>query len=191
MNMVIHLIGVHHSIQHNGGNFRAIPGLSALREQFQYYLVRTIREFGISVLAEELNEDVLAIFNASESMAASSARKAGISHVFCEPGLRLRSSLGFTKQLQGKHHVVRERLWYEKIMVHRSERVLFICGANHVSTFSRLVREKGHAVVILTTYYGRNFFQAFTSRQFCQSLCPHAGLSHEPQNLSNLLIIPH
>ncbi|MBT8421207.1 MAG: hypothetical protein KJO08_10150, partial [Gammaproteobacteria bacterium] len=82
---MIHLIGVHHSIQHNGGDLRHMPGLAALREQFRYYLISTVKTCGVSILAEELNEDVLAIFNATESSARFVAGELGISHLFCEP----------------------------------------------------------------------------------------------------------
>ena len=172
--MVIYLIGVHHSIQHNGGNLRGIQGLSSLREQFQYYLMRTTKEFGISVLAEELNEDALTMFNASESLARFVAGRLGISHVFCEPDLHTRSSLGFTKQLQKKHHVIRELLWYDKIADYKGKHIVFICGVNHIPTFSKLIRKKGRRAIILTSYYGRNFFESFSPRHFCQSLCPRA-----------------
>nr|VFJ43350.1 MAG: hypothetical protein BECKDK2373C_GA0170839_100528 [Candidatus Kentron sp. DK]VFJ56476.1 MAG: hypothetical protein BECKDK2373B_GA0170837_105815 [Candidatus Kentron sp. DK] len=168
---MIYVIGVHHGIQHNGGDLRYLPGLAALREQFRYYLMSTVREFGISVLAEELNEDVLALFDASESLAQSVAGALGIPHVFCEPDSRTRSSLGFAERLQRKHHFVRERLWYDKIVDYRSGSILFICGANHVSTFPALARSKGQDVVVLTSYYGRRFFANFTDRRFCQSLC--------------------
>ena len=163
---MIYLIGVHHSIQHNGGDLRNIPGLSALREQFQYYLIKTTKEFGISVLAEELNEDALSVFNASESLARSVAGKFGISHVFCEPDLQTRSSLGFTKKLEKKHHFVREMLWYDKIIDYKGERVIFICGVNHIPSFSKLIRKKGEHAIILTSYYGKNFFETFSSRRF-------------------------
>nr|VFJ88977.1 MAG: hypothetical protein BECKH772A_GA0070896_1001224 [Candidatus Kentron sp. H]VFJ89751.1 MAG: hypothetical protein BECKH772B_GA0070898_1000634 [Candidatus Kentron sp. H]VFJ97207.1 MAG: hypothetical protein BECKH772C_GA0070978_1001124 [Candidatus Kentron sp. H] len=169
---MIYLIGVHHSIQHDGGDPRSMPGLAALREQFRYYLMRATREFGVSVLAEELNEDVLAMFNASESLAGSVAGRLGISHVFCEPDLHTRSTLGFTKHLQKKHHAVRERLWYDKITDYKGQRIIFICGANHVPGFTKLVRRKGQPVTTLTSYYGRAFFQAFPPHRFCQSLCP-------------------
>nr|VFJ87472.1 MAG: hypothetical protein BECKLFY1418A_GA0070994_1001128 [Candidatus Kentron sp. LFY]VFK18236.1 MAG: hypothetical protein BECKLFY1418C_GA0070996_104017 [Candidatus Kentron sp. LFY] len=175
--MVIYLIGVHHSIQHNGGNLQKIPGLSALREQFQYYLIKATKELRISVLAEEFNEDALEIFNASESLAKSIAQRFGISHVFCEPSLQTRSSLGFTKQLQKKHHVIRELLWYDKIIDYKGQRIIFICGANHIPTFTKLVRKKGQHATVLTSYYGRGFFEAFSPYRFCQSLCPRAVVS--------------
>nr|VFK15750.1 MAG: hypothetical protein BECKLPF1236B_GA0070989_108313 [Candidatus Kentron sp. LPFa]VFK68755.1 MAG: hypothetical protein BECKUNK1418G_GA0071005_12662 [Candidatus Kentron sp. UNK]VFK73714.1 MAG: hypothetical protein BECKUNK1418H_GA0071006_12594 [Candidatus Kentron sp. UNK] len=168
--MVIYLIGVHHSIQHNGGNLRNIPGLFALREQFQYYLISTTREFGISVLAEELNEDALKMFNASESLARFVAGRLGIAHMFCEPSLRARSSLGFTKQLQKKHHFIRELLWYDKMIDYKGKRIVFICGVNHIPTFSRLIQEKGQHAIILTSYYGRNFFESLSPHRFYQSL---------------------
>jgi len=175
--MVIYLIGVHHSIQHNGGDLRKIPGLSALREQFQYYLINITKEFGISVLAEELNEDALKMFNASESLARSVAGKFDISHIFCEPSLHTRSSLGFTKQLQKKHHFTRELLWYDKIINCKGdgERVIFICGVNHVSTFTKLLQKKGQHAIVLTSFYGRSFFETFAPHQFCHSLCPRAN----------------
>nr|VFK53601.1 MAG: hypothetical protein BECKTUN1418F_GA0071002_102518 [Candidatus Kentron sp. TUN]VFK54298.1 MAG: hypothetical protein BECKTUN1418D_GA0071000_102117 [Candidatus Kentron sp. TUN]VFK55144.1 MAG: hypothetical protein BECKTUN1418E_GA0071001_102518 [Candidatus Kentron sp. TUN] len=172
--MVIYLVGVHHSIQHNGGDLRLIPGLSALRDQFRYYLINATKEFGISVLAEESNEDVLRMFNASESLARSVAGKFGISHAFCEPSLQMRASLGFTKHLRGKHHFFRELLWYDKIINYKGQRIIFICGANHVPTFAELIQKKGQRAVVLTSYYGRNFFEVFSPHQFCRSLCPRA-----------------
>ncbi|VFM95440.1 MAG: hypothetical protein BECKG1743D_GA0114223_100503 [Candidatus Kentron sp. G] len=158
--VVIHVIGLHHGIQHNGGVLRHIPGLAALREQFGYYLMGVVKERGISVLAEELNKDALAMFHAPESLAESVAGKLGIAHVFCEPDLRTRSSLGFTRRLGKKHHFVRERLWYNEIIGYKGQRILFICGANHVASFTEFARGKGQPVTVLTSYYGRGFFEA-------------------------------
>lgn len=170
---MIYLIGVHHGIQHNGGDIRNIPGLATLREQFGYYLMSAAKEFGVSVLAEELNEDVLKLFNASESLAESVARRLGIVHVFCEPDSHTRSSLGFTKQLQRKHHAIRERLWYDRITDYKWDRLIFICGANHIRTFTELVRGKGREARVLTPYYGRDFFENASSLRFCRFLCPY------------------
>ncbi|NNJ85467.1 MAG: hypothetical protein HKP13_11150 [Gammaproteobacteria bacterium] len=166
-----------------------MSGLAALREQFRYYLISTVKACGVSVLAEELNEDVLAIFNATESSARVVAGELGISHLFCEPSFRMRASLGFTKQLQRKHHFVRERLWYDKIANYKGQRIIFICGANHVPTFAGLVRDKGQRVVILTAYYGRDFFESVTPHRFCQILCPRnpPPAPYGPAILSNLL----
>nr|VFJ54297.1 MAG: hypothetical protein BECKFW1821A_GA0114235_10472 [Candidatus Kentron sp. FW] len=166
--MIIYLIGVHHSIQHDGGDLGNIPGLAALREQFRYYLMKTLEELGVSVLAEELNEDALAIFNTPESLARSIAGKSGVSHVFCEPSWEMRKSLGFTGKLQRKHHVIRELFWYNKIVDYKGERIIFICGANHIPSFTALIRKKGQHAIVLTPYYGQGFFSNFDYHLDCE-----------------------
>lgn len=42
-----------------------------------------------------------------------------------------------------KQWPIRENFWFEKLQPHLDENVLFICGAQHSTRFSKLLKSKG------------------------------------------------
>lgn len=131
------------------------------------------RELKISLIAEELNEEVLKEKKATSCTALDIARSLSVDHLFCDPDRSQRKSLGiptdseiYGKMLSEKNNVqgnlresfrrekekffgLREEFWFERMGGRLDNHVLFICGADHIPGFCALLSEKGHDSKIL------------------------------------------
>lgn len=155
MNMII-IIGTSHTIQTTEPNFKV-------------FLEKLCQEFSVRAVAEEMNEVALAEKNYAESMPMQIAKALQIEHKFCDPNRSKRTELGIFQETEIRYqawisrskqteseiaalvvasHVKREQYWLEQLRSLNVWPVLFICGADHVTSFKHLVEQQGIAVHI-------------------------------------------
>lgn len=166
---MIYLVGIRHEFQHNGRG--SIDEIS--KKKLISYLESTIKEHGVSLIAEEFNEEALQKSNATIDTVGCLADKLNIKHLFCDPNTEerkiigipscdeIKKGLGFTKPYlshdevktldaeKKKYFPQRENFWFEKIKKYPDEVIIFLCGPDHVEGFESLLVDKGYTPEIL------------------------------------------
>jgi hypothetical protein len=155
---MLYLIGVDHSVQHDGRAGYRGPEFERLRQGFSEFLVQAAQKIDAIVITEECNEEVLTKFAATKSIASTVAAELGIRHLFCEPSNAERNWIGITRTGSPADYEKREMFWLEKLMVIKETSILFILGADHVTSFSELAKNTGLSVCVAEEYYGREYF---------------------------------
>lgn len=151
--MVI-IIGTSHSIQLKS-------------DKLKYFLEDLCRVHNISAVVEEMNSDTLEERDCSASIPMQVARFLGVLHLFCDPSRAERVRLDilqendiraqgflrnwFEEEVQqriAESHAKRERYWFDQLRDLDQWPILFICGADHVKSFSLLLEKNGIEVHI-------------------------------------------
>jgi hypothetical protein len=151
------LVGTSHDYQ--------IPG-NAGANDFQAVLENLSREHSVRAIAEEHSLDALRMANALETICKKVARRLGLQHAYCDPGIEDRKSLGVQQENDIKmrkfhdrsidfqnelriSHLKREQFWMDRVCELNCWPLLFVCGANHIESFSTLSRKQGAVVLIV------------------------------------------
>jgi hypothetical protein len=86
----VYIIGIDHLLQYRNGIVSA-----DIFDEFAGYIADIIGIYNISTVAEEFNREYLdEVYFSSEAMIESAAMKAGVTHIFCDPGKKERAHLG-------------------------------------------------------------------------------------------------
>ena len=144
--MQISIIGTYHAYQLSGhGN--------CSWEQFRGFVRSFVERGDFDLLAEEMSAEAIAMcadVGVSGSVLNELASEHTIMHLFADPNAQERDALGIggssdlPKETQEK---IREQEWLRRItQTPNTTRVLFVIGANHVSSVVRQLRQEGHAV---------------------------------------------
>jgi len=131
----VHLIGLNHKYQLGLDHLPGVPPISDLTAQditqFCNFLLKTGQNYGIKGIAEEMNADALRKWGIrGESVPCTYASRMGFPHRYCEAPAQ--DSLKMTSD-------EREQYWLEQISDFKKFPLLFICGADHVSSFKSLL----------------------------------------------------
>jgi hypothetical protein len=141
--VTLFLIGTSHGFQKG---MRNVPTdhyrefLDLLRQAVQRHEVKTI--------AEEMSEDALG--NNAVSLPALVAAELAIVHVFCDPNKLERAAAGLPVEDCPATWGKREHEWIERLKCCEFP-ALFVCGANHVPTFTEGCSSQQIAVQVLQT----------------------------------------
>ena len=164
MNKRLVLIGTSHTYQYGAGNAWSskAPCTPEDEQVFRKMLTDVAVKHRVGCIAEEMNEDGLAEAEKSASVPQIIAGILGLPHIFCELNRQERVALGIEQEndirisafLNGKsegdveaalkeqfHR--RESVWLERVEALGTWPVLFICGANHVPSFTALLQQSG------------------------------------------------
>lgn len=166
----VFLIGTQHTYQYGVGSTYGGGCTQEEESDFRQLVESASRKFAVRGLAEELNEDGLSEHNVTRSVLQHQAGALGLPHCFCEPGRQERAALGIrqgnevevTGWINGwsedevKKRLLaefrkRETVWCDRLSAFDKWPVLFVCGADHVDTFSSLLPERGLEVEVLET----------------------------------------
>lgn len=144
----IYLVGVDHQVQHNGPTM--IPEREKAISDFCHFLEATAKEFRISLMAEEFNEDALEMSLATKSTVQQIAERLGLKHKYCDPTKNTRTQLGLHNDRD-----LREEYWLSCLNDYvEAERILFVCGAEHLGTFHQKLTLKGLPAMKLPETFG-------------------------------------
>lgn len=153
--MVI-IVGTSHTIQTTDIELRA-------------FLELLCREYNVRGVAEEMSTQALTEKGCSVSIPMDVSRTLGVPHRFCDPDREKRAKLGIRQEndirLDGflsnsslseaevaaclaESNARRERYWLDQLRQFNVWPVLFVCGANHVTSFTRLLKQEGVVVHI-------------------------------------------
>lgn len=164
----VFLIGTHHTYQYGVGSTYAKACSRSEEAGFRALIARAAKRYAVCGLAEELNEDGLLEHGVTESVVQQEAARLGLPHCFCEPSYVERAALGVlqwndlrllawsnrwsTDELERRNQIEfrkRETVWCERLQTLNTWPVLFVCGADHVESFSALLVEHGLSVEVL------------------------------------------
>lgn len=158
------LIGTAHTFQRP----QTGPIVPAI-EEFRCFIRNLCVQNGVRALAEEMNRQALQEHGVQESIAQQLSRELGLIHQFSDPATKERSMLGIRSEndirIEGwikrwsqkeidkaviqnaNSDRVREGYWFLKLLEIDTWPILFICGADHFSPFSSLLRKADVTVV--------------------------------------------
>lgn len=141
------------------------------------FLERLCRDFNIRAMAEEMNEEALAETNCASSIPMRIASALKIPHRFCDPNRTERAKLGIRQENEFRiqawlssstlsdselaarvteSYAMRERYWLEQLRELNVWPVLFICGADHVSSFCELLKQQSIAAHVAAEDWASN-----------------------------------
>lgn len=129
---MIYLIGVDHIVQHDRSHKET--------KRFIPYLEDKIISLGIKFVGEEWNEDAEMIGIFKTTTVQDIARDYKVKHEFCDPR---------KGETENRSFAVREKFWYKKILNRVDDEMIFICGSEHLPSFSKFLKSKGVYVKIL------------------------------------------
>jgi hypothetical protein len=132
-------------IQHGGAMTKA---KRRFIDEFAVYLESSARELKVTEIAEEFNQDALGKSNTTYCTAREVAAKLGIRHRFCDPTAEERKQHAIFTDDQ------REQFWLRRLSGPKEEDILFICGDNHIESFSRRLTKAGYSNKILSRRWG-------------------------------------
>jgi hypothetical protein len=141
------------------------------------FLERLCRDFNIRAMAEEMNEEALAETNCTSSIPMQIASALKMPHMFCDPNRTERAKLGIHQENEFRiqawlssstlsdselaarvteSYAMRERYWLEQLRELKVWPVLFICGADHVSSFCELLKQQSIAAHVAAEDWASN-----------------------------------
>ena len=140
MTLAVYLIGVDHRFQ-RVGSFGLPPGVT---DEFASLLRALAPEHQIRGIAEEMSIEGLGMHrSAGGSLAFLIARELGLPHLYCDPSKETRQRLGIGSDAD------REQYWLEQLRSFTAFPCLFVTGATHTVSFSRLLRSSGFTASVL------------------------------------------
>lgn len=117
-------------------------------DQFAVYLESKARELVVTAIAEEFSEDALDKSNTTYCTAREVAPKLCIAHRFCDPTTEERKQHAVFTDSQ------REKFWLTRLSGSKEEDILFICGDDHIESFSKRLTKAGYPNQILSRRWG-------------------------------------
>jgi hypothetical protein len=147
------LIGTSHKYQ--------VPSCAAA-SKFQAFVEKVGARFHVRAIAEEMSLEALAQKSAARTVCNEVADAQNLGHRYCDPNNAQRAALGVRDELdiraQGflanwsqeaieieirESHIIRESYWLEQLLELDHWPALFVCGADHVTSFQALLKING------------------------------------------------
>jgi hypothetical protein len=155
---MIYLIGVCHAVQDYRWSDNQWQKNTELREvyaeltkKFEAYLRGVIKDYQITLLAEEYNKEALrGIY--PKSVLKDIADSLSLSHLYCDPDNKERKQFGIRTEEE------REKFWFDKIKMHVNDNILFIAGACHIESFSDLIKKNGYNFSVINEDWEKEKF---------------------------------
>lgn len=165
---MIYIHGINHNTQHRGKGCDP-DGASELEK----FLESLCGEKDISVVAEEFSNEACEYSDVKVSVCHQVANRLHLTPIYCDPNSSERRKLGIPSQaelvkqakkelgvkiiigkestdyydrLAAQYHNIREKFWLTKLKPHKGENVLFLCGIEHVDSFTAMLIKDGWEV---------------------------------------------
>jgi hypothetical protein len=166
---LLHMIGTSHHYQYGMGAKRGEVACTEAQESaFRDFAHSSALACQVEAIAEELNEEGLREAGKPVSVLQSLANDLDLPHLFCEPDRSERDVLGAAEEtlirmqalmnVQSEEVVqaqleeqfrIRETVWLQRLEGLSVWPVLFVCGANHVRSFSARLAAPGVSVKVV------------------------------------------
>jgi len=136
----IYIIGTRHSYQ-----IRPQDAPNDGADAFKKHLWNAVRKYEIKLIAEEMSIEAL---KGRHTVGFEIAKEENLPHILCDPTSLERQALGISESDTLSDLAKRENEWLRRILKHNEDPVLFVCGANHVSSFGQRCQKQGLEVGI-------------------------------------------
>lgn len=167
---MIYIIGVNHEFQFLS------PKYNKNGEKLRAFLEEAIEKYSPTAIIEEFSEDARTLWEATEVIAESVAKKYNLPHVFCEPTKKeqadneILGEIGVLKkhfksaippESKWKQEVKddmaqdfakREEFWFNASNDHIKGSPIMICGVNHLDSYPALLKRKGYESKVIAIY---------------------------------------
>ena len=144
-----YLIGVDHRIQYT--NASCGPEWKADIKALEDYLADKAVELNVDLLAEEFNEEYLVRNHSTGCTVRDAAGRVEKQHIFCEPDAAEREA----KKLNTPD--LRESFWLDRLLKSGASSLLFVCGDDHLKSFSKKLNAAGFETTILSENWGNDW----------------------------------
>jgi hypothetical protein len=157
--------------------------------QLKPFLEGLCQQFMVHAVAEEMNQEALAEQSCTASIPMKVASALKLAHRLCDPNRAQRRDLGIRQENDirvsafpatlpesevalrvAESHAKRERHWLDQLRDLNTWPVLFVCGADHVASFSQLLKQQGMAVQVAAEDWASN---STVGRDAPQAARPH------------------
>ena len=164
--LMIHLVGTYHELQHTARPRGVLSDkVQEGRRDLQAYLRELATRINPKLIGEEFSQQGLDGLKAKSTVKLV-ADELGIEHRFCDPNTAERVKLGLPhpyldhcdKSEKPRLDRIREIYWLETLSDMINHDILFICGADHVSSFAQLLLEEGITAQIEDEYFGQAIY---------------------------------
>jgi len=108
--------------------------------KFATHVESVARDNATKMIAEEFNQECFSQ-STVDTVARRVANQLNIRHLFCEPSKTERANMD-----QNKLDEEREAYWLRLLEASDEASAVFICGDDHVETFSKLAKVRHHVV---------------------------------------------
>jgi len=167
---MIYIIGVNHEFQFLSQRFNESG------EKLRSFLEEAITKYSPTAIIEEFNEDARTLWEATEVIGESVAKKHNLPHIFCEPTKKEQTEndiLGETgvfkkhfgsiippeskwtqevKDDMVQEFAKREEFWFNASGDHIKDSPIMICGVNHLDSYAALLKQKGYESTVIAIY---------------------------------------
>jgi hypothetical protein len=144
------LIGVNHRIQYT--QVGCGSEWSSDIRAFEDHLVALASTMNADLVAEEFNEESVERNSATSCTVRDAAQRASCKHLYCDPNTSERTTSGASSNQ-------REEEWLRRILAVSSDRLLMVCGDNHVDSFCKRLNLAGYTVIIDSRNWGSNWME--------------------------------
>lgn len=175
---MVHLIGVEHRVQYKSPHWIVTQTHRNNWDHYSSIVEQSIREIQPSVVAEELNQEILEKHNHAESLLLSIKNSfemlngRNVKHIFAEPCSAQKYQIQYKEDcavrriisgiesqdpndelvwahMAAHQYPIREQFWIDMIEDHLNSDVLFVCGDAHIDTFPMLLERKDIAYKVI------------------------------------------
>lgn len=136
---MIHLLGIDHSIQVD------VHEKYLETKKYKNFLKLNIIKYKINLVAEEFSKEILSFpYNANliSTTTKTVTDDLGIKHRYCDPSPTKRIKMSINNDLK------REQYWMIKIKDLINDHIIFVCGKDHLKTFSYLLKKNNFTVKV-------------------------------------------
>jgi hypothetical protein len=139
--MNLFLIGTSHTLQ-----MGLLDAPKDCYGEFKGMVRQVAQNNAVKTIGEEMGEELLVN---TISLCKEVAKELGITHIFCDPSKAEREALNIPEIDDCPiTWSPRENEWLNRLNGARFP-ILFVCGANHVDSFSKKCDDKGFAVTVI------------------------------------------
>jgi len=126
---------------HEGYQIRPQCGPQDGADAFKQYVLQTVQTHAVETIAEEISMEGL---RGRHTVCDEVAKEEHLFHIMCDPTCSERQVLGISKENSPSDNERREKEWLRRLKTPLCRYpVLFVCGANHVSSLAQLCRDEG------------------------------------------------
>ena len=137
-------------------------------EAFECFIERICGSYRVAAIGEEMNPEALRQLKAAQSVCKKISDAVRIPHRYCDPDNEIRSNLNIVDEQDirteaffrdwdeskvesevGNSHSFRELYWLGQIMSFNIWPLLFVCGSNHIGSFSNILQENHIEIEII------------------------------------------
>jgi len=145
---MVFLIGVNHIIQHRGYSF---PQKEAAIHKFSEHVEMKALELKVKTIAEEWSHEANQRNKVQFSTVQTVATNLDLKHIFCDPTIEERKKHGINESNKDR----REEFWIERLKDLLHEKILFVCGEDHLESFKSKLDSRGILVEIVSQGWGK------------------------------------